>query len=121
MMRELLQGLHSPWERVYLSPAPEEHRAARIWCKESLSLRFDLAWTRIEAAAFAYALPEALALLGRHVLPAFGKTIRDSIGRTVDHAIRHATAGTRMPAAVESKSTEENPAKGQNSECLPEA
>ena len=62
---------------------------------------------QIEATAFAHTLPEAFALLGTHVLPAVGETIRHAIG----HASTHATAVT-TPAAVESESPEENPAYG---------
>jgi hypothetical protein len=78
---------------------------------------FAPAW--IEAAAFAHALPEALALVGAHVPPAIGETIRHSIGHAIGHTVTHAT-GVTLPAAVESKSPEEDPANGQHCECLPE-
>src|ERR1041384_7920310 len=98
------QEPHSPWEKAFPLRGVVELRAVRSLCKESLScdsLRFALAWPRIEAATFAHALPKAFSLLRTHVLPAFSKTIGDSIRRTIDHAIGHAAARTRMPTAVE--------------------
>jgi hypothetical protein len=65
-----------------------------------------LVCARIEAGAFADTLPEALALLRSHILPTFGKTIRHSIGYTVDDL----AATNPLSAAVHSKSAEENPA-----------
>src|SRR5262249_17998395 len=102
---------------VFRSPEAEEHPAARILCKRLLSFSFALARARIEAAAFANALPETLSLLGSHMVPAVGETIYHSI----DHTVCHAKAVTRIPRPVHSESSEQDPAEGQQSEGLPEA
>lgn len=66
----------------------------------SLPLALARGW--IEAAAFAYALPESFPLLGRHGVPAIAHAIGEAIG--------HATADSGATGTVESKSAEEDPA-----------
>src|SRR5262249_55786932 len=105
MTRELLQGPHFSLERVFQSPEAEGHPAAHILCRQSLSLPFSLTCSRIKAAALAKVLPETLAPLRAHVLPALAKTIRHSVG----HTFGHATTVMPVPAA-HSESAEKNPA-----------
>ncbi len=68
------------------------------------SLSGALAGSRPGAKGFPYSLPESLSLLGSHVAVALG----------------HATPEIRVPATVESKSTEEDAAERKQSNRLPE-
>src|SRR5215467_2995562 len=114
MKRELLQGLRSSSAKVYRFPGTEAHPAAHMRCRGPLSLCAAFVCARIEAAAFAHALPKPFAFLRRHVLPAFGKTI--------GHTVRHTAPVVRLSAAAaHSESAEENPAEYQQGECLPDA
>ena len=59
---------------------------------------------------------EPLALLRRHLLPTFGHSLANSLA----YSPVHSPARMAMPTATKTKASEEDPAKRQQSDGLPE-
>src|SRR2546422_936074 len=87
-------------------------RATATGAREFHLLPLALAGGWAKAATCAPALPRSFPLLRGHLLPTLGHAVR--------HALFHATADTGATGTVPAKSADEDPAKQQESQRLPE-